>query len=172
MPEILVFSDSHGWQRGMQEAYARQIRRPHLLLHLGDGAKDFEDAFGGEVPTLGVCGNCDLFSSMHLPEERLTEEGGARILMTHGHRYGVKSGLGALIRRAVECDADIALFGHTHMPYLECIPAGSTICGVVRARPLYLFNPGSIGRSYGGASFGTISIGSGGILLAHGDLLS
>ena len=42
-----------------------------------------------DIPLLGVPGNCD-YGGLDQPE-RLTELGGVRILMMHGHTRGVKS---------------------------------------------------------------------------------
>ena len=169
--EILVFSDSHGKTEGMRRALRAQIKRPDLILHLGDGAGDLEYLSARAVPSVSVRGNCDWFTvATHLAEERCFEEMGHRILMTHGHRYGVKSGVRELLSRAVELGADIVLFGHTHVSYEETIPAGTVVCGVELERPMYLFNPGSIGRNEmrNGLSFGTIALTEKGVLLSHG----
>ena len=170
MAELLVFSDSHGRAEGMRRAYDAQIRRPDLIVHLGDGAREFEALFDPSVPTLSVRGNCDLFGVEDLPEERMTEEAGHRILLVHGHRFGVKGGLWALISHAVECGADIVLFGHTHCPTEYCIPAGEVIRGVRLSRPLYLFNPGSIGKNEDGLGpcFGTVTLRGNAVLFSHG----
>lgn len=169
--EILVFSDSHGKTEGMRRALRAQIKRPDLILHLGDGAGDLEYLSMRQIPSVSVRGNCDWFTvATHLAEERCFEEMGYKIFMTHGHRYGVKSGVRELLTRAVELGADIVLFGHTHQPYEETIPAGTVVCGVTLEHPLYLFNPGSIGRmeTRNGLSFGTVTLTKNGILTAHG----
>ena len=169
--EILVFSDSHGRVEGMRRALTAQVKRPDLLLHLGDGAGDLEYLPTRGVPTLAVRGNCDLFTvSTPVSEEFVLEELGHKILMTHGHRFGVKGGMGGLLTHAVEIGADIVLFGHTHLPQESCIPAGETIGGKTLTRPIYLFNPGSIGRNEDGEglSFGTISLSKDSVLLSHG----
>ena len=58
--------------------------------------------------------------------------------MTHGHRYGVKSGYLRAIYAAREQQADLLLFGHTH--YAECFQEG----------PLWVLNPGAARNgSYG-----------------------
>lgn len=170
MAELLVFSDSHGRVEGMLRAYEAQIRRPDLIVHLGDGAREFGSMLPSGVPTLSVRGNCDLFGAENLPEEILTEEAGHRILLLHGHRFGVKGGLGALISHAVDRDADIVLFGHTHCPTEYCIPKGEVIRGMRLERPLYLFNPGSIGKNEDGLGlcFGTASLRRDQVLLSHG----
>ena len=169
--EILIFSDSHGRVEGMKQAIARQIKRPELILHLGDGAGDLEYLSTRGIPTLSVRGNCDLFTvEGFVPEERTLDELGHRILMVHGHRYGVKGGVGALLSHAAELGADVVLYGHTHIPNEVCIPAGEVVGGVALSRPLYLFNPGSIGRNEDGEglSFGTLSLTKASVLLSHG----
>ena len=167
--ELLIFSDSHGWADGMQAALSAQIRRPAMILHLGDGVGDADDLQCRGVPILRVRGNCDWGSFFaDYAEELCFEELGHRILMVHGHRYGVKSGLGGLITHAAALGADIVLFGHTHTPYETCIPAGETVGKTVLTRPMYLFNPGSIGKNWEGGSFGTLSLTENAVLLSHG----
>ncbi len=169
--EILIFSDSHGRVEGMKRAIERQPKKPDLVLHLGDGAGDLEYLPMRGIPSLSVRGNCDLFTvSGYVPEERTLDELGHRILIVHGHRYGVKGGAGSLLSHAAELGADIVLYGHTHIPHETCIPAGETVGGVTLTRPLYLFNPGSIGRNEDGAglSFGTLSLTKTNVLLSHG----
>lgn len=169
--ELLVFSDSHGWTEGMQAALRAQIRRPTLILHLGDCASDTEALQAQGIPVLCVRGNCDWASfAAGYSEEVCFEELGHKILMTHGHRYGVKSGLGGLITHAATLGADIVLFGHTHVPYEECIPAGETVGATVLTRPMYLLNPGSIGKNWEGGSFGTVSLTKDTVLLSHGQI--
>lgn len=91
------------------------------------------------IPLLGVPGNCD-YGSADQPE-RLTELGGVRILMMHGHTRHVKSGPMAAMYAARECGADILLFGHTHQPVVD------------RSGDFWVMNPGCIGpsvrRTYG-----------------------
>ena len=56
-----------------------------------------------------------------------------RVLIAHGHTMGVKTGLLRAQYRALEQNADLLLFGHTHVPLVDA-----------SARPM-LLNPGSIG---------------------------
>lgn len=166
--EYLIFSDSHGRLHAMREALARQITTPDGILFLGDGLRDADALDDGSFPMYTVQGNCDWFTAFSdACREQVLTLGGCRILMTHGHDYGVKSGYGALLRRAVELDVDVALFGHTHVPLCESFAAGTEIAGRVLSRPLYLFNPGSIGAD---GSFGCLTVRLGKILLSHGNL--
>ena len=88
---ILVLSDSHGAIAPMERAVEQTD--PHLILHLGDCWRDGErlhDRFP-EIPLEQVPGNCDF--RPQIPAERLLEVRGKRILMCHGHTYGVKQSL-------------------------------------------------------------------------------
>lgn len=95
---ILVLSDSHGCVEPMEQCVERV--QPQVILHLGDCVRDaqrLEERYP-QIPLLGVPGNCD-YGGLDQPE-RLTELGGVRILMMHGHTRRVKSGPhGGHIRR-------------------------------------------------------------------------
>ena len=168
--ELLIFSDSHGKREAMERAFCAQIRCPDLVLHLGDGMGDLTNLQGLGVPIVAVRGNCDWFGCEGTSEEFVLQELGHTILMTHGHRFGVKGGIGGLLAHAAKNDADIVLFGHTHQPLSLCIPAGELVGGVVLSRPMYVFNPGSIGKAErdDGYSFGTLSLTRQAVLLSHG----
>lgn len=129
MTRILLFSDSHGYLTFMEMAL-EQHPGVDCVFHLGDGTGD-ADALRRKTrcPVRNVCGNCDGWSDV--PAEREFESDGVRLLLTHGHRYRVKSRLDALAYRAMEAGADAALFGHTHRPTM--IRAGETL----------LINPGA-----------------------------
>lgn len=143
--KILVFSDSHGEIVHMQEAVDQE--RPDLIFHLGDHIRDADELSQqiGTVPVIRVLGNCDRLS---VGQEILLHEcRGVRFYLTHGHRHGVKTGLMRLTYAAMEADAQIAVFGHTHRPL--CQEMG----GVT------LFNPGSCGGY--GATYGVIEVHDG-----------
>lgn len=57
--------------------------------------------------------------------------------MTHGHNYGVKSGFSRLLFKASSLDAGVAVFGHTHEPYID------------RRDGVLLLNPGSCSSCFG-----------------------
>jgi putative phosphoesterase len=63
-----------------------------------------------------VCGNNDYRFSRTEPEDQMITLSGKRIFMTHGHRYRVKQGIELLASKAVEVEADLVLYGHTHIP--------------------------------------------------------
>lgn len=169
---LLVFSDSHGNRRALLRAVARQLElppreRPDYLLFLGDGVSDFEslatyDLSGASL--LAVKGNCDAWGASDLPEIREAVFANYRAVLTHGHRFSVKSDLTEAVRYAAEVQADLLLFGHTHIPHSLCFAAGETVYGVKLQKPLTVFNPGSIHDG----SFGVVSLSEQGIVTSHG----
>lgn len=162
--DFLIFSDSHGKSDAMQSVLDRQIRTPDAVFFLGDGLRDTEwlDMNGADL--YDVRGNCDWFGGGDTPDERTLCFEGHKIFLTHGHAYGVKGGVGALLAHAAQMDADIVLFGHTHTPLCQALPIGETVGGMVLTRPLYLFNPGSLGAG----SFGTLTLRGETVLFSHG----
>ena len=153
----------------MQAVYRRQVRVPDAVLFLGDGLRDLDAGDFPHSTLFAVQGNCDMTPRMAdgaaVESELLLSFEGYRLLLAHGHRYHVKSGMGAILSRALCAGADLVLFGHTHMPVCERIPEGTVVGGVEISRPIYLFNPGSLGQ---GGSFGTLSLCGEQVLFSHG----
>lgn len=164
-------SDSHGGRDNIAQVMARQIKKPDAIVFLGDGLRDIAYSELGDIPLYCVCGNCDLYAGLFgeaVEEELLFTLGGYKIMIAHGHRYGVKSGLGLLLSTAAKKGADIVLFGHTHKK-TEFVLQKDNEYGIALGKPLYVMNPGSVG-SYC-ASWGSIEIDNRGrILLSHGEL--
>ncbi|MFD2751155.1 metallophosphoesterase [Virgibacillus siamensis] len=126
MHKVLIISDSHGLTTELDE-----IKKQHpdaQMIHCGDSELDID------APELEgftkVAGNCD-FDSRY-PQEQTVEIGGLRFFVAHGHRHQVKRGLMTISYRAMEEDADVVCFGHTH------------IAGAEKSGELLLVNPGSI----------------------------
>ena len=164
--DLLIFSDSHGRAEAMQAVLDRQIRTPDAVIFLGDGLKDIQWLDTNGSTLFEVRGNCDWSSHWQDEKnERFLFLEGHKLLLTHGHLHDVKSGLGRIVSYAIKNGVDIVLYGHTHLAHEYCLPAGERIGGAVLSRPLYLFNPGSIGSD---GSFGTLTLFGENVLLAHG----
>ena len=172
---LCILSDSHGHPDAVAEVLRRV--RPDGVLFAGDGLRDLSYI---EIPNnalWAVQGNCDGMSlpmiiggSLCIPtEEELILWEGLRILLCHGHRLGVKSGLSVAAAHAARRGADVLVFGHTHEPLERRIPAGETVGGVLLEKDLYLFNPGSIGDCFA-PTFGTLTVRGGVPLFGHGKL--
>ena len=126
--KILVVSDTHGRCKNLE--YVLKRTKPiDMLLHLGDvlGDSNYIQELSG-CRTEIIAGNNDLFSG--LDREKLFQIGKYTVWMTHGHRYTIDD----LREEAVWCNADIVLFGHTHIPLID--HKGTT----------FFVNPGSLSQ--------------------------
>ena len=154
---IIVMSDSHGsFSRVM--AILHDNPGADLFLHLGDGAKDFEEAgwLFPDTARKAVQGNCDFGYDLELMQEGVLEAEGKRILYTHGDRYRVKQGLEELEKAAREKEADIVLYGHTHTAFQEYRDG------------LWILNPGSVrDSSYTPAGYLVLDITPAGVVPVH-----
>ncbi len=136
--KILVLSDTHGSIERAEEVI-RQNRKSDLIIHLGDNIRDADDLsyIFPEILMESVRGNCD-FVAPETPSEKLLEYMGVRIFITHGNAYSVKNGYSRLIHKAAHVDADLVLFGHTHIA--ETFAHGKAI----------FLNPGSLSEPRSG----------------------
>jgi uncharacterized protein len=60
-----------------------------------------------------VRGNCD--RDTRFPASVVVEVQGKTVLAVHGHEHSVKHSLMGLYYYAQECEADVVLFGHSHL---------------------------------------------------------
>lgn len=149
---IVVFSDSHNNFFALKEVMRIQSNA-EAFIHLGDGKKEF-DYLCTNYPfkiMRSVAGNCD-WSMNGVTSDDMTISG-KKIFFTHGHAFGVKSGLDRLKRHAREIGADIVLFGHTHE------------AETFYEDGIYYMNPGSVAQPRGGEpSYGVIDITEAGVV--------
>ncbi len=164
--KILIMSDSHGNVDAMRRVI-KLHRDADRIVFLGDGLADAiacESEF--DRPILRVKGNCDgAWTGLYkdVPEAQPVEVMGHRILLTHGHRFGVKGGAGNLASFAASSGYDIALFGHTHEPQESYLHTSEG--------PIYLFNPGSLTYPNNGApTYGLLQLSEDVVLFSHGEV--
>jgi putative phosphoesterase len=154
--KILVVSDTHEDTFELERILSRHASEVKVVCHLGDHAMDllkFQSLYP-QLTMVAVGGNCDY---SNVERERVLEftpcadsgsEAAARILLTHGHNHGVKTGLDRLAYYAKEKGANAAFYGHTHFP--ACLKHGG----------IFIMNPGSPSFPRGGskASYGIAEI--------------
>lgn len=149
---IVVFSDSHRNLPILEKIILAQPQSD-VFIHLGDGCQEFE-ILKEKNPGLAmynVCGNCDWGSDAKTVD--MLTLNSKKIIFAHGHTFGVKTGVGEFVNYAQNLNADIALYGHTHV-------ASSTYL-----EGLYLMNPGSVTLpNQGPPSYGLIDITDQGIV--------
>lgn len=128
--KVLIVSDTHGRNHNLLKTLER-VSPIDLIIHLGD----FE---GGEeyirsitpCPMEIVAGNNDFYNT--LPKEKVLQIGKYKVMITHGHRYGVNFSLSGLMELAKANNADIVMFGHTHVPVIDLSDS------------VWFINPGSL----------------------------
>ena len=128
-----VFSDTHGTVSPMFDAVRRY--RPDVVIHLGDFERDADrlKTEFPEIPVYNVCGNCDMYPLA--PNGQIVQLGPVKAYICHGHMYNVDWGdTTSLVYAAMEQNAKIAMYGHTHRADYEEV-SGVTV-----------INPGTAGK--------------------------
>ena len=150
MTRLLILSDSHNSRDAIERILNAEAATIDALIFLGDGLRDLELALT-RYPRLraySVAGNCD-YGALE-PLDGLVAFDQCVIFYTHGHMYGVKYDLDTLTDAASARGAEVALFGHTHIPLAE------------QRGNVFLFNPGSCGRCYTGPNtYGILTLDGG-----------
>ncbi|MDE7141079.1 MAG: YfcE family phosphodiesterase, partial [Treponemataceae bacterium] len=167
---LLVLSDSHGNTKTVRAIVGTFGADCDALCFCGDGARDVlsvlatfaskaeKDSLIPPVVALAR-GNGDAESyvvhshdaqvTYHVPKLLELTAAGKRILLAHGHQHDVYYGTEAFFHAAKRERADVALFGHTHIPY------------AAHQDGILLLNPGSCVRPRRStpASFAVVTIG-------------
>ena len=125
--KALVLSDSHGFARRLQTVL-QQEADCSLVFFLGDGLRDLERVRGDfSCKTfVCVCGNNDWNAEGSYDDFAYKYAEGHTCIATHGHRCAVRHSLRDLADKATSVRADVALFGHTHIPKQEFV--GGVLC--------------------------------------------
>ena len=116
--KIGIMGDTHGnlTALGKVVELAGQV---NAWIHTGDysqDAKTLETITG--LPVYAVCGNCDMYEGRG-PVESIVNLAGHKIWITHGNRYLHGYNPGIFAELADEKQADIVVFGHTHVPMAQ-----------------------------------------------------
>jgi len=152
--KIIVVSDTHGSSAALEKVMELNSNAD-AAVHCGDSRGEME-AVKQKYPHIKyyeVQGNCDFGSP--LPLTLTFELDGFKYMVTHGHAYNVKFGLGRLIRAAQDEGVNAVFFGHTHCACDEVFDG------------IHLINPGSCGGM--GATFAVVETKDGQMLtnIAH-----
>ena len=121
---VVVLSDTHispsRPNRRLPDAVYELLDGADAVLHAGDvTAPELLHELAGFAPVHAVLGNND--TSLRLPERLEVELAGVRVAMVHDS--GPATGRAGRLRRWFP-DADIVVFGHSHLPWQEVDPGG------------------------------------------------
>ncbi len=133
MTHVVVLSDTHirrGGKRRLPDAAYPYLEAADVILHAGDiVVGEVLDELRGFAPVHAVLGNNDHELVGLLPETEVLDIVGVRVGMVHDS--GASTGRAGRMRRRFP-DADVVVFGHSHIPWNEAGLDGQL-----------LFNPGS-----------------------------
>lgn len=127
--KYLVVSDSHGDRDVLSQLVKQYRHQVDYFFHCGDSELDENDRLWDIM--IGIKGNCDL---ANIVEERSFNTGDDNLYVVHGDELVGDGDLLTLALNAESNGANIALYGHTHVPYVE----------YDKERDILLVNPGSI----------------------------
>lgn len=144
--KVVILSDTHGSTQAVERVFSEQPDA-ELYLHAGDvlsDAKYLASLVGAELNAgeqdesvsprvIGVPGNTD-WPDGNQPLARVVCAAGHRILLAHGHSFGVQYTTKFFADAAAESNCDIAVYGHTH------------VVDVSPGTPITVLNPGSAAR--------------------------
>jgi len=118
-----VISDTHGLLRPEVFKVFEQVDH---ILHAGDiGPPDLLTELEAIAPVTAVFGNTDGGAlRARLPKVAQVELDGFRIVVTHGDQFGVPT---PEALNAAFPDAEILIYGHTHLPLLETVDVVVTV---------------------------------------------
>lgn len=140
--KVLLLSDTHMYN-DVFEAITRRYPAMDLYIHCGDSSLKMNDE---RLQIYDVVkGNHD--DDLNIPADIIiTTNYKKRILVTHGHKYGVHFSYDHLIAYMQKHEIDICFHGHTHVPNVEEVNGKLFI------------NPGSTMMNRGDYGYGTYAI--------------
>lgn len=111
--KIGIISDSHHDLNAIDEAICL-ADDVDCWFHAGDSIEDADYlADVSKKSVYAVPGNIDWF--VKAPQELLVNVADKKIFLTHGHKYGVKWTTKQLYERACQLNADLVIYGHSHV---------------------------------------------------------
>lgn len=135
--KVAIVSDTHFRIKNFIDS-VKKIKDLELIIHLGDMVDD-ANAIRDELnlPMFVVRGNND-YNAENTPWKQLIRLENHKIIITHGHKERVNFGYSNLLYTAKDADAEMILFGHTHVYFNKLVDG------------VRILNPGSAGFDRGG----------------------
>ena len=139
--KMLIASDNHADDTRLYDLLSI-YNDIDLWLHCGDSEFYIDNELWDSYKT--VRGNMDWENKF--PEVRSEKASDFNVVVLHGHRHQVKNTNSLMLDEAVENDAKIVFYGHTHVAKVE------------KEQGIYFINPGSISQPRGDLRVGSYAI--------------
>ncbi len=127
--KILVFSDVHGNQEQFKDLLSTH-EDAQYVISLGDSELKHHVLQHHDI--IAVKGNYPFDAGIGY--KHVCKIDGWVFLLTHGHKERIKHGYETLYYAMLEAEADVAFYGHTHIPDFKHISGK------------YIINPGAVHR--------------------------
>ena len=116
--KILLVSDSHRDVKYLYEVVEKE--NPNIIMYVGDHSSDAYDLnLAFDIPVYIVRGNCDYDDYTGIDIEEIKIDGLGKVILTHGHLFDVKRNMNSIYTMGVEKNANMVIFGHTHIQHLS-----------------------------------------------------
>lgn len=116
--KILLVSDSHRDVKYLYEVVEKE--NPNIIMYAGDYSSDAYDLnLAFDIPVYIVRGNCDYDDYTGIDIEEIKIDGLGKVILTHGHLFDVKRNMNSIYTMGVEKNANMVIFGHTHIQHLS-----------------------------------------------------
>lgn len=109
--KLLIISDTHGDTTMMERVIQFYKDGVDAVIHCGDSELSYSYFKDKHIHV--VRGNCDLDKAF--PNEEVFQLANEKVFVVHGHKHQIKSSLMSLHYRALEEQATIVCFGHSHL---------------------------------------------------------
>ncbi|MDE6200807.1 MAG: YfcE family phosphodiesterase [Clostridiales bacterium] len=130
--KLVVISDTHHDMARLEQLLPI-INSADYLVFCGDGVSDVLWLRGRiTVPIVCVKGNNDIGLNVQITDLASVAFGKTKALVTHGHKFGVRQGVGKVLGMAIMKDCKLVFFGHTHR-YMDFLQGG-----------VHFINPGAL----------------------------
>lgn len=128
--KIVIFSDVHGNKEVVERIFSFNPDADYFFS-LGDSElpKDYLES----KQIIFIKGNYPFDPGIAYDYQMKLLD--TSIFLTHGHKYSVRRDVGKLLYKAKELEANLVLYGHTHIANIEFYDG------------IYIVNPGSANRS-------------------------
>lgn len=138
--KVVVVSDNH-FDLEVLETIIKREQDADLFIHCGDSQFNASDPIMQHFIT--VRGNND---EIHYKNEQIVSIGKTKVLVTHGHLYGIDFSTNEICESAQIQGAVAVFHGHTHIPR------------DITVDDIRIINPGSTSWPRGGFTEGTYAV--------------
>jgi putative phosphoesterase len=128
----LIFSDAHGDRKEFDFILDKYKNDPQIKAIFYNGDSQFKSSDLAFENIFSVVGNMDLYEKFNDENVYFSNVDNLTFYQTHGHLTRADYGLDTMYEKAIENNAQVVLYGHTH------------VVDATEYKNIIFINPGSI----------------------------